>query len=30
VHGDRYADTMIRLAARWPEDDLVAIWPPKR
>ncbi len=25
VHGDRYADTMIRLAARWPEDDLVAI-----
>lgn len=25
VHGDRYADTMIRLAARWPEDDLVAV-----
>jgi tetratricopeptide (TPR) repeat protein len=25
VHGDRYADTMIRLAARWPDDDLVAI-----
>jgi tetratricopeptide (TPR) repeat protein len=25
VHGDRYADTMLRLAARWPEDDLVAI-----
>jgi tetratricopeptide (TPR) repeat protein len=25
VHGDRYADTMIRLAAQWPEDDLVAI-----
>ena len=25
VHGDRYADTMLRLAARWPDDDLVAI-----
>lgn len=25
VHGDRYADRMLRLAARWPEDDLVAI-----
>lgn len=25
VHGDRYADTMIRLAARWPDDDFVAI-----
>ncbi|WP_426164253.1 hypothetical protein [Sandarakinorhabdus sp. DWP1-3-1] len=25
VHGDRYADTMLRLAARWPADDLVAI-----
>jgi tetratricopeptide (TPR) repeat protein len=25
VHGDRYADTMIRLAARWPDDDLLAI-----
>lgn len=25
VHGDRYADTMIRLAAQWPDDDLVAI-----
>jgi tetratricopeptide (TPR) repeat protein len=25
VHGDRYADTMIRLAARWPDDHLVAI-----
>lgn len=25
VHGDRYADTMIRLAARWPGDDLVAV-----
>ena len=25
VHGDRFADTMIRLAARWPNDDLVAI-----
>ena len=25
VHGDRYADTMLLLAARWPDDDLVAI-----
>lgn len=25
VHGDRYADTMVRLAARWPDDDLVSI-----
>lgn len=25
VHGDLYADTMIGLAARWPDDDLVAI-----
>ena len=25
VHGDRYADTMLRLTARWPNDDLVAI-----
>ncbi|MFZ4688631.1 MAG: tetratricopeptide repeat protein [Polymorphobacter sp.] len=25
VHGDRYADTMIRHAARWPDDDLVAV-----
>lgn len=25
VHGDLYADTMIALAARWPDDDLMAI-----
>ena len=25
VHGDLYADTMIALAQRWPDDDLVAI-----
>ncbi|WP_310475064.1 hypothetical protein [Sandarakinorhabdus sp.] len=25
VHGDLYADTMIGLAARWPDDDVVAI-----
>ncbi len=25
VHGDLYADTMIALAERWPDDDLVAI-----
>ncbi len=25
VHGDRYADTMIALAQRWPDDDVVAI-----
>jgi tetratricopeptide (TPR) repeat protein len=25
VHGERYADTMLRLAARWPDDDLMQI-----
>ncbi|OYU15635.1 MAG: hypothetical protein CFE37_04745 [Alphaproteobacteria bacterium PA4] len=25
VHADGYAETMLQLAARWPEDDLVAI-----
>lgn len=25
VHGDLYADTMVALAQRWPDDDLVAI-----
>jgi tetratricopeptide (TPR) repeat protein len=25
VHGELYADRMIALAARWPDDDLVAI-----
>jgi tetratricopeptide (TPR) repeat protein len=25
VHGERYADTMLRLAARWPDDDFVQI-----
>ncbi len=25
VHGERYADTMLRLAARWPDDDFMQI-----
>ena len=25
VHGERYADTMLRLAARWPDDDFLQI-----